>query len=64
MKRVMKGEIAVFPINKWTCDVFTGKGWEHHSRFQLFKGHLKLVAGDPVTGEEYTQIKELLAVTQ
>lgn len=64
MKRVAKGPIVVLPINKWTADVFTGTGWDNHSRFQLFKGHLKLVAGNPVTEQEYNQLKELLTPAQ
>lgn len=60
MKKVAKGAIVVLPVNKWTADVFTGDGWENHSRFQLFKGHLKLVAGTPVTEAEYNTLKELL----
>ena len=61
MKRILKGPIMVLPINKWTADVFTGQGFDNHSRFQLFKGHLKLIGGSPVTDQEYNKLKEILA---
>lgn len=61
MKRILKGEIMVLPVNKWTFDVFTGEGFDNHSRFQSFKGHLKLVAGAPVSEKEYNKLKELVA---
>lgn len=60
MRRVLKGEIVILPVTKWVFDCFTGKGWENHSRFHLFKGHLKLVSGQPVTEGEYNTLKALL----
>lgn len=60
-KRITEGEIWVFPFSKWVIDVFTGKGFENHSRFHIFKGHLKLVAGEPVTDAEYKQLQKLVA---
>jgi hypothetical protein len=60
MKKLAKGEIIILPRTKWTIDVFTGKGWENHSCFHVYKGHLKLVGGQPVTDREYSELTELL----
>lgn len=61
MKKLLKGDIVVLPVDKWKVDVFTGQGWDNHSRFQIFKGHLKLIGGSPVTDSEYKQLQELLS---
>jgi hypothetical protein len=61
MNKSMEGGIAVFPRNKWVVDVFTGKGWDDHSVFRIYKGTLKLVGGSPVTETEYKQLQGMIA---
>jgi hypothetical protein len=49
-------------VFKNTVDVFTGKGWENWSRFQLQGKQLKLIKGQPLSKEDYTKLRaELLA---
>ena len=62
MKRIVEGDIAIFPRNKWIIDVFTGEGWDNHSCFRIFKGLPKLIGGSPVTAAEYTEIQRLINV--
>lgn len=60
MKRLMNGEISLFPRNKWIVDVFTGEGFENWSCFRIFKGVPKLIGGSPVTAAEYADIQRLV----
>ena len=60
MQRVMEGNVAVFPRNKWIIDVFTGDGWDNWSCFRIYKGSLKLIAGAPVTQAEYDQLQQMV----
>lgn len=60
MKKTSLSDMTVLYRNKWTLDVFTGKGWDNHSCFQIYKGHLKLVGGQPITDKEYSKLTEFV----
>lgn len=46
---------------KWVddkvVDVFRGTGWENWSRFEKRGNHFKMVAGQPLTNQEYLELK-------
>ena len=39
-------------------DIFTGDGWENHTRFQLKNRALSFVSGKTLTKEEFLQVKQ------
>ncbi len=41
-------------------DVFVGKGWERWTRFQVIKGHPKMLAGQPLTSEDYEELRKVV----
>jgi hypothetical protein len=48
-------------VGKGLVDVFTGKGWNNWSRFELKDRKIVLVKGQPVSKEVYKQLwSELL----
>lgn len=51
---VIKGEIPN------VVDVFVGKGWERWTRFQVVKGHPKMLAGQPLTSEDYDELRRVV----
>lgn len=58
MRTVRVGDVVVFPREHGIIDVFTGKGWEHHSVFKVIRGAPRLVEGNPLTEREYNELKD------
>jgi hypothetical protein len=58
MRTVREGPIAIFPREHGIVDVFTGRGWDHHSVFKLIRGNPRLIEGNPLTEREYAELKE------
>lgn len=52
--------ITVRRLSSTIVDIFTGNGWENWSRFQKTDKGPKLVAGKPVTDDEYKEVKGVL----
>jgi hypothetical protein len=59
MKTVREGSVVTLPRNdeKGTVDVFTGKGWEHHTVFEVLDNKIKLVRGKAMTSEDFKIFK-------
>ena len=60
MKPKRESDIVILPLNHRTVDVFTGKGWDNWSRFEITPSmnpnrdkYLKLVAGQNIFSSEY-----------
>lgn len=45
-------------VNNEVVDVFRGNGWESWSRFLRKGNHFSLVAGTPLTNNEYKKLHE------
>ena len=57
---VKKGSEQLFTlkwVNSHTVDVFTGQGWENWSRFEKKGSLYRLLAGKPLTPQEYIELK-------
>ena len=44
-------------INPQLVDVFRGEGWENWSRFQKKGNHYEMVSGQPLSNQEYVELK-------
>lgn len=44
-------------INGTIVDVFRGNGWDNWSRFQRKGNHFEMLDGQPLTNQEYAQLK-------
>lgn len=51
-------------VNDTTIDVFTGKGWDNWTRFEVSHKHgrlfLKMVKGTPMSKEDFKKLYEEL----
>lgn len=45
-------------VNDRIVDVFRGTGWDNWSRFERRGNHFKMVDGQPLTTQEYLELKE------
>lgn len=58
MKTVREGPLVTLPrTDGKTVDVFTGKGWDRHTVFEVFEGRIRLISGPSLTMEEFKAFK-------
>jgi hypothetical protein len=43
-------------VDNKILDVFRGNGWENWSRFEKRGNHYKLIAGEPLSTQEYNEL--------
>jgi len=60
MRPVREGPLVVFPREHGIIDVFTGRGWDHHSVFKLIRGSPRLVEGNPLSERDYNELKDMV----
>ena len=54
MNAVYDGPVVVLPVEGTNqIDVFTGVGWTHWSRFQIVKGHPRLIKGESMSDQDF-----------
>lgn len=46
-------------VNDKIVDVFRGQGWDNWSRFERRGNHFKMLDGQPLTTQEYLELKGL-----
>lgn len=44
-------------LNASIVDVFRGQGWDNWSRFRKIGSHYEMIAGQPLTTQEYQALK-------
>lgn len=44
-------------VTPYLVDVFRGEGWENWSRFQKKGNHFEMLSGQPLTNQEYLELK-------
>lgn len=56
MYKQTKSGYAVFPLDNNQFDIFRGS-WEPWSRFEVSRGKLILLAGAPLSKDDYNEVK-------
>lgn len=54
--------MKIISVNRNTIDVFTGEGWENWSRFKLTKHGPKLISGQKLSNENFSNLTRLVKV--
>jgi hypothetical protein len=58
MKPVREGNVVTLPRQDGkTVDVFTGKGWDNHTVFEVHEKGVKLIKGKAMSAEDFKTFK-------
>lgn len=56
-KDTSRKSITLKWVNDTIVDVFRGTGWDNWSRFEKRGNHFKMLSGQPLTTQEYLELK-------
>jgi len=58
MKTVREGSVVTLPRNDGkTVDIFTGKGWDNHTVFEVSEGKIRFVKGKALSSDDFKTFK-------